>query len=176
MPDARRAPFDSTQALLAAPFCRRSFASFATSSPARAGCINSAGQARAQCFEKSTSKRANRQLSRRVEQAVVKRPLAQPTTPSRLERPLFGLLWRAASGQRNVSMKLTRNPAALAIMALAVGQPGCCCLCKKKEPVYVPPAPMCAAPVCTTNSCPPGPTTSYMPIQGATPSFGAPGY
>jgi len=175
MPDARRAPFDSTQALLAAPFCRRSFASFATSSPARAGCINSAGQARAQCFEKSTSKRANRQLSRRVEQAVVKRPLAQPTTPSRLERPLFGLLWRAASGQRNVSMKL-RTSVTLAVVALVVGQTGCCCLCKKKEPVYVPPAPMCAAPVCTTNSCPPGPTTSYMPIQGATPSFGAPGY
>ena len=50
-------------------------------------------------------------------------------------------------------MKLTTIPATLVIMALAVGQTGCC-LCKKKEPVYLPPAPMCPAPV-SSNPCPP---------------------
>ena len=60
-------------------------------------------------------------------------------------------------------MKLTRIPATLAIMALAVGQTGCCC-CRKKEPVYVPPAPMCPAPV-ASYPCPPGGAPAYTPIS-----------
>ena len=72
-------------------------------------------------------------------------------------------------------MKLTRIPATLAVMSLAVGQAGCCCLCKKKEPVYVPPAPVCATPV-YTNPCPPGATTSYMPMQSTMPTYPAAGY
>jgi hypothetical protein len=77
-------------------------------------------------------------------------------------------------------MKLTRIPATFAIMALAVGLPGCC-LCKKKEPVYVPPAPMCPAPV-ASYPCPPVGAPSYTPIPTVTtpgamgPTLAAPAY
>jgi hypothetical protein len=71
-------------------------------------------------------------------------------------------------------MKLSRIPAILAILALAVGQTGCC-LCRKKEPDYVPLAPMCPAPV-ASSPCPPV-GAPYTPIPTvASPAIPAPAF